>query len=119
MKDEKYESMKAASTAMLVFNTRDVKEGYKSVSEMVKRDSAMPWGNHIALTHVHIPGLTTDSNSDSDIQNFILKVHEETQSKKNSWANYLSGLFIDGVGKFKGPEVRSYIFIQRLKLRFM
>ncbi|KAL8147574.1 hypothetical protein AgCh_005046 [Apium graveolens] len=100
MKGEKHESAKAASTAMLLFNTRDAEGGYNSVSEMVKRDSAMPWGNQITATHVHVPQLTTNSN----IQNFVLKIHEETQSKKNSSAIYLTALFIDGVRKFKGSE---------------
>ncbi|KAL8147575.1 hypothetical protein AgCh_005046 [Apium graveolens] len=115
MKGEKHESAKAASTAMLLFNTRDAEGGYNSVSEMVKRDSAMPWGNQITATHVHVPQLTTNSN----IQNFVLKIHEETQSKKNSSAIYLTALFIDGVRKFKGSEVRSYIFIHQLKLRLV
>lgn len=104
MRGEKHESMKAATTAMLLFNTRDAKGGYNSVSDMVKRDSTMPWGNQITATHIHIPELTTNSNSCSDIENFVLKVNEATQSKKNSSAIYLTGLFIDAVRNFKGPE---------------
>ncbi|WOH00011.1 hypothetical protein DCAR_0519367 [Daucus carota subsp. sativus] len=104
MRGEKHESMKAAATAMLLFNTRSVEGGYNSVSEMLKRDSAMPWGNQITATHVNIPKLMAKTNSYSELEEFVLKIHESTQRKKNSSAIFLTGLFIDGVRKFKGSE---------------
>ena len=111
MRGEKHESMKAAATAMLLFNTRSVEGGYNSVSEMLKRDSAMPWGNQITATHVNIPKLMAKTNSYSELEEFVLKIHESTQRKKNSSAIFLPGLFIDGVRKFKGSEVPCFIFI--------
>lgn len=114
MEGEKYKSRKAASTALLAFSIRNMKN-HNTVSEMLKpADSTIPWGNHFTFSSVSIPKLMAESTSYSDLKNFVLQVQKATKKKKNSAAVYLTASFIDSVRKCRGPEVRSSILLSFL-----
>lgn len=96
---------KAKSTALVLLNTRAI-GGYKSVSEMLKPNAEMPWGNHFAFLPVPLPKLT-----DYELQNplkFVKNAHKTIKRQRNSAAVYLTGQFLDLTRKIRGPEVRLY-----------
>ena len=110
MEGESYESRKANSTALVLLNTRSL-GGYQSVSEMIKPDAKMPWGNHFAFLHVPIPKLLNGphANSSNPID-FVLNVHKMVKKKRNSAAVHLTGRLLETLRKFRGPEV-SFVYL--------
>ncbi|XP_059663165.1 wax ester synthase/diacylglycerol acyltransferase 11-like [Cornus florida] len=103
----------SSSTALVLLNTRSV-GGYKSVSDMVKPDAEMPWGNHFAFLHLPIPNLTDDDCSSNPL-NFILKAHHLMKRKKNSSAVYLTGRLLETMRKLKGAEATAKYVHSTLK----
>ena len=57
-----HESSEANCTAVVLLNTRYA-AGYKSVSEMIKPNAEMPWGNRFAFLPLPIPKLTATESS--------------------------------------------------------
>ncbi|KAM7498101.1 hypothetical protein LguiA_022515 [Lonicera macranthoides] len=111
MEGESYESRKANSTALVLINTRSL-GGYKSVSEMIKPNAKMPWGNHFAFLHVPIPKLLNGphDNSSNPID-FVFNVHKMVKKKRNSAAVHLTGRLLETLRKFRGPEASAkYIY---------
>ncbi|KAM7498099.1 hypothetical protein LguiA_022513 [Lonicera macranthoides] len=104
MEGESYESRNANSTALVLLNTRSL-GGYKSVSEMIKPNAKMPWGNHFAFLHVPIPKLLNcpRDNSSNPID-FVFDVHKMVKKKRNSAAVHLTGRLLETLRKFRGPE---------------
>ncbi|KAM7498106.1 hypothetical protein LguiA_022520 [Lonicera macranthoides] len=112
MEETSYESRKAHSTALVLLNTRNI-VGYKSVSEMVKPNSDMPWGNNFAFLNVSIPKLS-DKKSSNPLE-FIHEAHKLIKRKRNSGAVYLTGQLLAALRKFRGPEVTSKYIHNTLK----
>ena len=107
MQDIDLESRKAHSTALMLFNTRNIRD-YKSVREMVdKTNNGASWGNRFAFLHVPIPELS-DSKYANPLE-FIWEAHREISRKKTSWATPLTGMLLNMVKKLTGPEVGSYV----------
>lgn len=91
----------AKSTALVLLNTRAI-GGYKSVHEMVKPDSDMPWGNRFAFLQVPLPKLTQ-----AELQNPLIFVKISRRSikrQRNSAAVLLTGHLLNLIRKLKGPE---------------
>ncbi|XP_059663166.1 wax ester synthase/diacylglycerol acyltransferase 11-like [Cornus florida] len=101
------------STAIVVLNTRSI-NGYMSVSDMVKPDTEMPWGNQFAFLHVPIPNLTDDDCSSNPL-NFILKAHHVIKRKRNSSAVHLTGSLIETMRKLRGAEATAKYVHKTLK----
>ncbi|PIN14796.1 hypothetical protein CDL12_12570 [Handroanthus impetiginosus] len=94
-------SGRAISTALVLLNTRAI-QGYKSVDEMAKPGSKMPWGNRFAFLHVSTPKMT-----DEVLQNpliFVKKARRMIKRQRNSAAVYLTGQILNLIGKIRGPE---------------
>ncbi|KAK2972613.1 hypothetical protein RJ640_029232 [Escallonia rubra] len=102
MEAASYESGKAHSTALVLLNTRS-KDGYKSVSEMVKPHAEMPWGNRFAFLHVPLPKLTVAAES-SDPLEFVRHASNIIKKKRNSSGVHLTGAFLETIRKYKGSE---------------
>ncbi|XP_022859095.1 uncharacterized protein LOC111379886 isoform X1 [Olea europaea var. sylvestris] len=95
------DSSKGNCTALVLLNTRAI-GGYKSVSEMIKPNAEMPWGNRFAFLQVSIPNLTA-----SELNNplkFVYKASQLIKRQRNSAAVYLTGQFLDAMTKIRGPE---------------
>ncbi|KAM7498108.1 hypothetical protein LguiA_022522 [Lonicera macranthoides] len=104
MEGESYESRNANSTALVLLNTRSL-GGYQSVSEMIKPNAKMPWGNHFAFLHVPIPKLLNCPDDDSSNPiDFVFNVHKMVKKKRNSAAVHLTGKLLETLRKFRGPE---------------
>ncbi|CAA2998110.1 O-acyltransferase WSD1-like [Olea europaea subsp. europaea] len=108
MQRENQDSSKANCTALVLLNTRAI-GGYKSVSEMIKPNAEMPWGNRFAFLQVSIPNLTA-----SEINNplkFVYKARQLIQRQRNSASVYFTGHFLDAITKYRGPEATArYIY---------
>ncbi|KAK3043388.1 hypothetical protein RJ639_002690 [Escallonia herrerae] len=102
MEEASYESRRAHSTAVVLLSTRSI-NGYKSVSEMVKPNAEMPWGNRFAFLHVPIPKLTVAAES-SDPLEFVLHTSNTIKKKRNSSGAHLTGAFLETIRKYKGSE---------------
>ncbi|KAK2972612.1 hypothetical protein RJ640_029231 [Escallonia rubra] len=102
MEAASYESGKAHSTALVLLNTRSI-DGYKSVSEMVKSNAEMPWGNRFAFLHVPLPKLTVAAES-SDPLEFVRHASNTIKKKRNSSGVHLIGAFLETIRKYKGSE---------------
>ncbi|CAL5406550.1 unnamed protein product [Camellia sinensis] len=92
------------TTGLVLLNTRAI-GGYKSVSEMLKKNAEMPWGNRFAFLHVPVPQLSDDESSNP--LDYILKTHKMIKRKRNSSAVYFTGLLLDTMRKFRGFEATS------------
>ena len=101
-------STNADSTALVLLNTRAI-GGYKSVSEMVKPNAEMPWGNHVAFLLFPIPKLKPAHASNP--LSFIFKAHRSIKRKRNSAAIYLTSRLLETLRKVRGPEVHLYLFL--------
>ncbi|GFP86401.1 o-acyltransferase wsd1 [Phtheirospermum japonicum] len=95
-------SGEAKSTALVLLNTRAV-GGYKSVDEMVKPGSEMPWGNRFAFLHVPLPKLTAPVLQNNPLR-FVRKAHRTIKRQRNSAAIYVTGQFLNLITKLRGPE---------------
>ncbi|KAL8131951.1 hypothetical protein AgCh_007742 [Apium graveolens] len=113
MEEESSESRNANSSALVVFNTRNIGR-YKSVNEMVKPNADKLWGNQFTLSHVPIPKFSNLGDSSNPLK-FILKVHKTMERKKNSSAVYMTAGLIESVRKFRGAEVAAKLIQNTLK----
>ncbi|CAA3028857.1 O-acyltransferase WSD1-like [Olea europaea subsp. europaea] len=102
------DSSKEKCTALVLLSTRAI-GGYKSVSEMIKPNAEMPWGNRFTFLHVPIPKLTA-----SELNNplkLVDKAHQIIKRQRNSASVYLIGQFLEAIRKIRGPEATSgYIY---------
>ncbi|XP_031126544.1 O-acyltransferase WSD1-like [Ipomoea triloba] len=101
MKQIEEESSKARCTALVLFNTRAI-GGYKSVTEMIKPNAEMPWGNHFTFLPVSLPALTPATASDP--LRFVRKAHRIIKRKRNSASVYLTGWLLQALMKTRGSE---------------
>ncbi|CAK9149498.1 unnamed protein product [Ilex paraguariensis] len=102
----------ADSTALVLFNTRAM-EGYKSVNEMVKTNSEMPWGNRFTFLQVSIPKLTVADSSNP--LRFVFEAHQLIKRKRNSFAVVLNSMLLETLRKLRGSEAASKLFLKILK----
>ncbi|KAI8008802.1 O-acyltransferase WSD1 [Camellia lanceoleosa] len=100
--NDELENYNTATTGLVLLNTRAI-GSYKSVSEMLKKNAEMPWGNRFAFLHVPVPQLTNDESSIP--LDFVLKTHKMIKRKRNSSTVYFTGLLLDIMRKFRGSEV--------------
>jgi len=105
MQAESQEQGNAASTALVVLNTRAVGVGYnyKTVSEMVKPNAEMPWGNHFTFLQVAIPKLS--SLKSSNPTSFVIKTHRIIKRQRNSATVFVTAWLLEKLRKLRGPEV--------------
>ncbi|KAE8660899.1 putative Bifunctional methylthioribulose-1-phosphate dehydratase/enolase-phosphatase E1 2 [Hibiscus syriacus] len=100
------------STALVLLNTRDIRE-YKSVKEMLKPGADKAWGNQFSFLHVSLPELrSVESCNPLD---FVRKAHKLIQQKRNSGAVFLTGLFLECLRKYRGPEAAAKYIHTTLK----
>ncbi|XP_052177298.1 wax ester synthase/diacylglycerol acyltransferase 4-like isoform X2 [Diospyros lotus] len=106
MRAERQEEGSAASTALVVLNTRALGGGdkYKTVSEMVSPKVEMRWGNHFSFLNVPIPKLTPAETESSSPISFVMKAHRIIKTKKNSAAAFLTGLLLEKMRQLRGSE---------------
>lgn len=97
------ETSNGKCTALVLFNTRAI-GGYKSVSDMVKPNSEMPWGNHFTFLPVPLPQLT--SNDSMDPLGFVVKARSTIKRQRNSASVFLTSRLLEILRKVEGPEVR-------------
>ncbi|KAI8551623.1 hypothetical protein RHMOL_Rhmol06G0200300 [Rhododendron molle] len=105
------------ATALVLLNTRAL-GGYKTIGEMVKPKSEMPWGNHFTFLHVSIPKLTggaTDDHANLNPLRFVKEAHGIIKRKRNSAVVYLTGWMLEILRKFRGPEVVARYFYNTMK----
>ncbi|KAK1368427.1 O-acyltransferase WSD1-like [Heracleum sosnowskyi] len=84
MGGESKESTNFDTNALVLFNTRNV-DGYKSVDEMLKPKSTMPW----------------------DPLKFVYETRNTVKRRRNSAGVFLTSVMLDYLTKFRGPEVTS------------
>ncbi|XP_057737161.1 wax ester synthase/diacylglycerol acyltransferase 4-like [Arachis stenosperma] len=103
MQDIDLKSRNSQSTALVLFNTRNIR-GYKSVKEMVEKsnNNGASWGNRFAFLHVPIPELS-DSKYANPLE-FIWDAQKEITRKKSSWATPLTAMFLNMVKRLRGSE---------------
>lgn len=106
MEGESNDSSNYDANSLMLFNTRNL-DGYKSIDEMVKPKSKMPWGNNFAFLHVPIPKLMSARLSDP--LQFVYETHNTIKRQRNSGGVFLTGMMLEHIRKFRGPEVRLYI----------
>lgn len=104
MEGESKNSSNLDTNALVLFNTRNL-DGYKSVDEMVKPKSTMPWGNNFTFLHVPIPKLISAHLSDP--LKFVYETQNTVKRRRNSAAIFLTGVMLEYLTKFRGPEVAS------------
>ncbi|KAL2483332.1 O-acyltransferase (WSD1-like) family protein [Forsythia ovata] len=112
MQRENKDSSEENCTALVLLNTRAI-GGYKSVSEMIKPNAEMPWGNRFAFLHVPFPKLT-DSELDKPLK-FVDKAHQMIKRQRNSASVYLIGQLLEAIRKIRGPEATSQYIYGTLK----
>ncbi|KAK4438696.1 O-acyltransferase WSD1 [Sesamum alatum] len=101
MQKTSQESGKAKSTALVLLNTRAI-GGYKSVDEMIKPDSEMPWGNRFAFLQVPLPKL--GAGEQENPLKFVKTARRMIKRQRNSATVYLTGQLLNLVRKVRGPE---------------
>ncbi|KAL2937389.1 O-acyltransferase WSD1 [Bienertia sinuspersici] len=104
-------SSNSKSTALVLFNTRNV-EGYKSVEEMTNKAHTKLWGNQFAFLHVGIPKLVHDEHSSSI--DFIYETKKRITRLKNSPATYLTAQFLEIIRKSRGPEASAELIYKTM-----
>ncbi|XP_050258618.1 wax ester synthase/diacylglycerol acyltransferase 11-like [Quercus robur] len=97
-------STKSHSTALVLLNTRTM-SGYKSIEEMLKPNSKVPWGNQFAF--LHVPMLELKDHKSQNPLDFVLAASKIINKKKSSLGVYLTGRFLEIVKKLRVPEVYS------------
>nr|XP_016472365.1 PREDICTED: O-acyltransferase WSD1-like [Nicotiana tabacum] len=111
------ESCNGKCTALVLFNTRAL-GGYKSVNDMIKPNSDMPWGNHFTFLPVSLPKLTNLTKRDHSSINplaFVQKAHRMIDRKRNSASVWLTSKFLDTLRKLRGPEATARFIHGSLK----
>ncbi|KAK1399893.1 O-acyltransferase WSD1 [Heracleum sosnowskyi] len=110
MDEEESKSSSSNSTALALLNTRDI-HGYKSVSEMLKPNTSMPWGNHFAFLHMPMPKLNETHNS----LDFVFQTHRTIKRLKNNYAAFLTGQLLAVSRKVIGSEATSKLVYNTMK----
>ncbi|CAN0896822.1 Wax ester synthase/diacylglycerol acyltransferase 4 [Linum grandiflorum] len=115
----------ADTTSLVLLNTRMVHPaGYKSVKEMVKPGSELPWGNHFAFLLVSVPKLPNRNKADpcsgiSSVSDrpleFVLQTHEIVKRKRTSLTLYLTAKYLQLLRKLRGPEAVSRYLYDTMK----
>lgn len=104
------EAKNANATALVLLNTRSI-GGYKSVDEMVQNQEAqIQWGNQFGFLHVSLPELSQYEPSLNTLK-FVHETQNVIKRKKNSAAVYLTGMLLESVRKYRGPEVHKYKYV--------
>ncbi|XP_059283398.1 wax ester synthase/diacylglycerol acyltransferase 4-like [Lycium ferocissimum] len=112
MQEVNQESCNGKCNALVLFNTRAL-GGYKSVSDMIRPNSDMPWGNHFTFLPVSLPKLS--SLADSNPLGFVRKAHRIIERKRNSGSIWLTSKLLDFLRKLKGPEATARFIHGTLK----
>ncbi|KAL8149644.1 wax ester synthase/diacylglycerol acyltransferase 4-like [Apium graveolens] len=110
MDEEDSKSSSANSTLLSMLNTRDL-HGYKSVSEMLKPKSTMPWGNQFAFLHMPMPKLNEAHNA----LDFVFRTHRTIKRLKTNYAAFLTAQLIAVSHKLVGPEATSKLVYNTMK----
>ncbi|KAI5428642.1 wax ester synthase/diacylglycerol acyltransferase 4 [Lathyrus oleraceus] len=100
MQNMDYRSRALNSTALVIANTRKVKD-YKRVQDMFKTGKG-DWGNQITYYHVSVPKLQ-DIPISNPLQ-FVRKAHISINRKKSSYAPRLITKLLRMKNKLEGPE---------------
>ncbi|XP_019159173.1 PREDICTED: O-acyltransferase WSD1-like [Ipomoea nil] len=115
MQESERDTCNGECTALVVFNTRAM-GGYKSVSEMIKPNAEMPWGNRITFLPFAIPKLQAPGDGDSSNPlRFIYNAHRMVKRQRNSASVYLTGQFLEFSRKLRGPEATAQYLHRMLK----
>lgn len=101
MQNMDYRSRALNSTALVIANTRKVKD-YQRVQDMFKTGKG-DWGNQITYYHVSVPKLQ-DIPISNPLQ-FVRKAHISINRKKSSYAPRLITKLLRMKNKLEGPEV--------------
>ncbi|RZC92125.1 hypothetical protein C5167_028014 [Papaver somniferum] len=104
MKASSKGSGNARSTALVLFNTREITT-YQTVQEMAKPDSKAPWGNNFGFIHVPIPEMI-NAETDDPIE-FVLEATKIFTEKKSSLAVSLTGSLLEMMRRFRDSEANS------------
>ncbi|KAL7587932.1 hypothetical protein Lser_V15G40508 [Lactuca serriola] len=108
------ESRNAMSTALVLLNTRSI-GGYKSVDEMLQNEEAqIQWGNQFGFLHVSLPELHEHDHSLNPLK-FVQETQNTIKRKRNSSGVYLTGMLLDSVRKYRGPEATAEYIHSTLK----
>ncbi|KAI3515461.1 hypothetical protein L1887_14357 [Cichorium endivia] len=108
------ESRNASSTALVLLNTRSI-GGYKSVDEMVENQEAqIQWGNQFGFLHVSLPELHQYDQSLNPLK-FVHETRDIIKRKRNSSGVYLTGMLLESVRKYRGPEATAEYIHSTLK----
>ncbi|KAI3744955.1 hypothetical protein L1987_58054 [Smallanthus sonchifolius] len=108
------ETKNARSTALVLLNTRSI-GGYKSVNEMVQNQEAqVQWGNQFGFLHVSLPKLNQYDQCLNPLK-FVQETQNIIKRKRNSSAVYLTGMLLESVRKYRGPEATAEYIHNTLK----
>ncbi|PHT76665.1 hypothetical protein T459_20187 [Capsicum annuum] len=110
------ESCNGKCCALVLFNTRALGGSYKSVSDMIRPNSDMPWGNHFTFLPVSLPKLTNNKNNDNkNPLEFVQKAHRIIERKRNSASIWLTSKLLDFLRTLGGPEATARFIHGTLK----
>ncbi|KAI7756723.1 hypothetical protein M8C21_030646, partial [Ambrosia artemisiifolia] len=113
MEDTREEAKNATSTALVLLNTRSI-GGYKSVNEMVQNQEAqVQWGNQFGFLHVSLPKLNQYDQCLNPLK-FVQETQDIIKRKRNSSAVFLTGMLLESVRKYRGPEATAEYIHQTL-----
>nr|GMD36815.1 O-acyltransferase WSD1-like [Ipomoea batatas] len=116
MQETDRETCNGECTAMVVFNTRAI-GGYKSVSEMIKPNAEMPWGNRFTFVPISVPKLRhpAGAGDSSNPLRFIYNAHRLVNRQRNSASVYLTGQLLEFSRKLRGPEATAQYIHRTLR----
>ncbi|KAK4714368.1 hypothetical protein R3W88_020275 [Solanum pinnatisectum] len=107
------ETCNGKCSALVLFNTRALGGSYKSVSDMIRPNSDMPWGNHFTFLPISLPKLT--NNKSNNPLYFVQKAHRIIDRKRNSASVWLTSKLLDLLRKLRGPEATARFIHGTLK----
>ncbi|KAI7756724.1 hypothetical protein M8C21_030647 [Ambrosia artemisiifolia] len=108
------EAKNARSTALVLLNTRSI-GGYKSVNEMVgNQEAQVQWGNQFGFLHVSLPKLNEYDQCLNPLK-FVQETQNIIKRKRNSSAVFLTGMLLESVRKYIGPEATAKYIHNTLK----
>ncbi|XP_015080899.1 O-acyltransferase WSD1-like [Solanum pennellii] len=113
MEEVNKETCNGKCSALVLFNTRALGGSYKSVSDMIRPNSDMPWGNHFTFLPISLPKLT--NNKSNNPLYFIQKAHRIIERKRNSASIWLTGKLLDLLRKLRGTEATARFIHGTLK----
>lgn len=113
MEEVNKETCNGKCCALVLFNTRALGGSYKSVSDMIRPNADMPWGNHFTFLPVSLPKLT--KNKSNNPLYFVKKAHQLIDRKRNSASVWLTSKLLDLLRKLKGPEATARFIHGTLK----